>query len=161
LSFCSPAVSLAAALFISAAVASADAGAGDQASSSTATSSLHVAATFAPRSSLQVSTRVLTFHVTDAASAEASLDFTAGTRIPSGTAVELIADADVPSSGQLTLVAGPEGTIPTSLESGTPTAIAHWSGSGLRTGRLTLRLNAPPGVYNIPIALGLSTGTAD
>jgi hypothetical protein len=131
------------------------------ASTSTATSSLHVAATFAPRSSLQVSTRVLTFHVVDSMPAEASVEISAGARLTSGTAVELIAEAGAPASGQLAVVAGPEGTILTSLGSATPTVIAKWSGSGFRTGPVTLRLNAPPGIYNIPITLRLSTGTAD
>ena len=131
------------------------------ASMSTATSSLHVAATFAPRASLHVSTRVLTFHVTSSAPAEASVDIAAGVRLASGTAVELIADADAPASSQLAVVAGLEGTIPTSLGSAAPTVIAKWSGSGFRTGPVTLRLTAPPGVYNIPITLRLSTGIAD
>jgi hypothetical protein len=131
------------------------------ASTSTATSSLHVSATFAPRSSLHVSTRVLTFHVTGSAPAEASVDIAAGVRLASGTAVELTAEADAPASGQLAVVAGLEGTIPTSLGSATATVIAKWSESGFRTGPVTLRLNAPPGVYSIPITLRMSTGTAD
>ena len=120
-----------------------------------------MSATFAPRSSLQVSTHVLTFHVTGSAPAEASVAIAAGVRLASGTAVELLAEADAPASGQLAVVAGPEGTIPTSLGSDTPTVIAKWSESGFRTGPVTLRLNAPPGVYNIPITLRLSPGTAD
>jgi hypothetical protein len=131
------------------------------ASTSIATSSLHVAATFAPRSSLHVSTRVLTFHVTSSAPAEASVDIAAGVRLASGTAVELIAEADAPASSRLAVVAGPEGTLLTPLGSATPTVILKWSGSGFRTGPVTLRLNAPPGIYNIPITLRLSTGTAD
>ena len=128
-----------------------------QAASGAATSSLPVSVTFAPRASLVVSTRVLTFHVTGSTPAEASLDFSAGVRIASGKAVELVADVDAQLPGALTIVAGPEGTTPGSLTAGASTVVATWVGGGLRTGRLTIRLDAPPGIYKILVTLRLKT----
>jgi hypothetical protein len=128
-----------------------------QSSPNTATSSLQVAVTLAPRLSLQQSARVLTFHVTGSEPAEASLDLTAGVRLAAGAVVELVADLVQPVDGALTIVDGFEGTIPTSLTRGTPTVVAKWTGNGLRTGRLTLRLHAAHGVYEIPVTLQLRT----
>ncbi len=70
------------------------------------------AATFAPRSSLRSRPTCCTFHVTDSTPAEASVVFAAGVRLATGTAVELLTEADAPASGALAIVAGPEGTIP-------------------------------------------------
>ena len=126
-----------------------------QAASGTASASLPVSVTFAPRLSLQVSTRVLTFHVTGSSPVEASMELSAGVRIASGSAVELVADVDAQAPGTLTIVAGPEGTIPVSLTAGASTVVAKWVGGGLRTGRLTFRLDAAPGVYSIPVTIRL------
>ena len=126
-------------------------------SPNTATSSLHVAVTFAPRLSLHASARVLTFHVTGSASAEASIDVSAGVRTATGALVELVADVGQPVAGALTIVDGLEGMIPTALTPGTPTVVGKWTGNGLRTGRLTFRLDGAPGVYEIPVTLRLRT----
>jgi hypothetical protein len=129
-----------------------------QSSPNTATSSLQVAMTVAPRLSLHQSARVLTFHVTRSAPAEASIDLSARVRLAAGAVVELVADVVQPVDGALTIVDGFEGMIPTSLTPGTPTVVATWMGNGLRTARLTFRLDGAPGVYDVPINLRLATG---
>ncbi len=124
------------------------------------TATLQVAATFAPRSSVYPSTRVLTFHVTGA-SAEASMDFTAGARVPSGTRVAVIAEVDATLPGALSIVAGPDGTVTGPIPSTAPTVVGSWLGSGRRTGRLTFRLDTAPGVYTVPVNLRLTTDDSD
>jgi hypothetical protein len=128
-----------------------------QSSPNAATSRLQVAVTFAPRLSLHVSARMLTFHVTGSAPAEASIDLSAGVRMATGTVVELVADVGQPVPGRLTIVDGLEGTIPTTLTPG-PTVVAKWMGNGFQTGRLTFRFDGVPGVYEVPITLRLTTG---
>jgi hypothetical protein len=128
-----------------------------QSSTNTATSSLQVAVTFAPRLSLHQSARVLRFHVTGSTPAEASVDLSAGVRLARGAVVELVAEVVQPVEGALTIVDGVEGTIPTSLTPGTPTVVATWMGNGLRTGRLIFRLDSAAGVYDVPITLRLTT----
>jgi hypothetical protein len=120
-----------------------------------ASARLPVSVTVAPRLSLQVSTRVLTFHVTGASPVDASMELSAGVRIASGSAVALVADVDAQVPGTLTIVAGPEGTTPVSVTAGASTVVAKWVGGGLRTGRLTFRLAAAPGVYVIPVTIRL------
>lgn len=131
-----------------------------QAPSGSATATLQVAATFAPRSSVYPSTHVLTFHVTGA-SAEASMDFTAGARVRSGRSVALIAEVAATLPGALSIVEGPEGTVTGPVLTSAPTVIASWLGSGRRTGRLTFRLDTAPGVYTVPVNLGLRTDDSD
>ena len=125
--------------------------------SSTETSNLQVTVTFAPRLSLHQSARVLTFHVTGSAPAEASVDLLAGVRLAAGAVVELVAHVVQPVDGALTIVDGFEGTIPPSLTPGAPVVVATWMGNGLRTARLTFRLDGAPGVYDVPIHLRLTT----
>ncbi len=124
------------------------------------TATLQVAATFAPRSSVYPSTRVLTFHVTGT-SAEASMDFIAGARVLAGTRVALIAEVDVTVPGALSIVAGPEGTVTGPILTSAPTVVASWLGSGRRTGRLTFRLDSAPGIYAVPVNVRLSTDDSD
>jgi hypothetical protein len=131
-----------------------------QSPSGISTATLQVAATFAPRSSVYPSTRVLTFHVTGA-SAEASMEFTAGARVPSGTRVTLIAELDATVLGELSIVAGPEGTVTGPILTSGPTVVASWLGSGRRTGRLTFRLDSAPGVYTVPVNIRLTTDDSD
>jgi hypothetical protein len=127
-----------------------------QAPSGSATATLQVAATFAARSSVYPSTHVLTFHVTGA-SAEASMDFTAGARVPSGTRVVLTAEVAATLPGALSIVEGPEDTVTGPILTSAPTVVASWLGSGRRIGRLTFRLDATPGVYSVPVNVRLTT----
>jgi hypothetical protein len=129
--------------------------AADQGGSATAASSLTVSVTFSPRMTLRAGSELLTFHVVDGTPAEATVDFSAGLRIPTGSVVALAAQADAPMSGVLTVVASDEDSTPVLLTPAEPTDVAQWVGSGLRTGRLTVRLQAPPGVYQVPVRLTL------
>ena len=116
-------------------------------------------ATFVPRRSLQVSTRVLRFEVIDAAiPALATVEFVAGVRTRMGGDVRLLVEvtdsAAVPSgpAGQaLTIVGGTDGIAPGDVSPYAPTVAGRWSGGGLRSGRVTFRLLAVPGVYLVPI----------
>ena len=113
-------------------------------------------ATFAPRTSLQVSSQVLQFHVTEGSiAAEATVEFAAGARTRNGGDVLLVVQAQpLPPGGALgalTMATGTEGTIAASVVQDVPTVVARWVGAGLRTGRVTFRLQAAPGRYEIPV----------
>ena len=118
-----------------------------------ASQAISATATFAPRTSLQVSSQVLQFHVTDGSSvAEASVEFAAGARTRNGGDVMLVVEAPpLPPGGALTMAAGTEGTIATAVVQDAPTVVARWVGAGLRTGRVTFQLKAAPGRYEIPV----------
>ena len=122
------------------------------------TQALSVTASLQPRVSLQVSSGVLQFDVTDATvPATATIDFTAGARAASSSEVRLVVDAlpDVP--GLLTIAGGSEGVAMGELQPETPTIAARWNGGGLRRGRLTFALRAlAPGRYSVPVSLRLA-----
>jgi hypothetical protein len=132
--------------------------AGAQSPAGQATQTLSVTATFQPRVSLQVSSRVLQFDVTDTTvPARATVEFTAGARAASSGEVRLVVDAlqDVP--GVLMIVGGSDGVAIGELQPETPTIAARWIGGGLRSGRLTLALRAlTPGRYSVPVSLHLA-----
>jgi hypothetical protein len=127
-----------------------------------ATQRLTATATFAPRTSLQVSSQVLRFDVTEATvPAMATVEFAAGARTRhSGEVLLVVQVVDrgaVPSGpGQaLTIVGGTDGMIPGGVALDAPTLAGRWAGGGLRSGRVTFRLLAPPGVYSIPVSFRL------
>jgi hypothetical protein len=134
-------------------------GASGQAFAQQVTQSVTATATFGPRTSLQVSSQVLQFHITDASiPVEVSVDFAAGARTRIGGDVRLVVDVTDPvevrpgTTGQaLTIVGGTAGTIAGTLAQDAPVVAARWLGSGLRTGRVTFRLHAAPGRYDIPV----------
>ena len=126
------------------------------------TESLTVSATFQPRASLQVSSHDLRFEVTDATTAAvASLDFSAGVRTGRGDEVRLVIDAVQHISGVLSIAEGPEGTIGGQVSNDEPIVALSWVGGGRRSGRLTFRLLATPGLYTIPINITLTTHARD
>ena len=138
------------------------AGSEGQSSAAQATHSLTATATFAPRTSLEVSSQVLRFHVTDGSTAaEATLSFAAGARTRTDGEVVLvfeIADQGGAPQGALSIVGGSEGTIAGLVQTearDTPSVAARWAGGGMRTGAMTFRLHAPPGQYDIPIKFQL------
>ena len=127
-----------------------------------------VNATFAPRTSLRISTRVLRFDVDspDMPSA-AVVEFSAGARIAAGADIVLSVTpvraihgpggaADVATS--LTFQGEGPGTQGGSLTAAAPAIAARWVGSGLRRGRLVFSLRAgAPGTYTVPLEFVLST----
>jgi hypothetical protein len=135
-----------------------------QGSAPQVTQSVTATATFGPRTSLQVSSQVLQFHVTDAwIPAEATVEFAAGARTRSGGEVLLVVQVRDPerlwpeTAGQsLTIVAGTEGTMAGSVVHDAPAVAARWIGGGLRTGRVTFRLQAAPGQYTVPVTFLLN-----
>ena len=137
------------------------AGSEGQSSAAQATHSLTATATFGPRTSLEVSSQVLRFHITDGSGAEATLSFAAGARTRTDGEVVLvfeIVDQGGAPQGALSSVGGSDGTIagPVQTEArGTPSVAARWAGGGMRTGAVTFRLHAPPVQYDIPVKFQL------
>jgi hypothetical protein len=125
------------------------------------TATVVATATFAPRTSLRVSTQVLRFEVpVGATEGTASVDFSAGVRVSPGSevvlTVEPLRSPDGPGGAadvETVISFSGEGA---GTESGTlrssPSVAARWSGGGLRQGRLVFTLHADaPGVYVIPV----------
>jgi hypothetical protein len=125
-----------------------------------ATQSVSATVSFAPRTALTVSTRTLHFVVTDALTpAASSVEFSAAARTLTDGNVALMADAAgmlaLPSGVSLEIVSGPDGIVPGALSPQQPVVAGRWTGSGVRSGRITFQLRAQPGSYDIPLALFL------
>jgi hypothetical protein len=124
-------------------------------------STVAVVAGFGTRTSLKVSSQILQFAVSDPDEpAVAVIEFSAGARTQTGAdvllTVERLASVDCPEGTPVTFVGDGPGTDPGTLGAGLPTVAARWTGSGLRSGRLTFVLRAPPGTYTIPVRFVLS-----
>jgi hypothetical protein len=123
------------------------------------TQSVTATVTFGPRTTLQVSSQVLHFHVTDPMTpAETSVIFAVGARALKGEDVRLVVEiADPPAAASgasgyaLSVVGGSDGVTTGALTHDAPTVVARWAGGGLRTGRVTFRLEGAPGDYEIPL----------
>jgi hypothetical protein len=137
-------------------------------SAESATASITVTAEFASRTSLKVSSQVLSFQVSDPAqTAVAVVDFSAGARTRSGGDVVLTVEplrsvegpggaADVDTA--VTFSGTGNGTLSGTLQSVNATVAGRWNGSGLRTGQLTFALHASvSGTYTVPVRFVLST----
>ena len=122
----------------------------------------------ATRTSLKVSSRVLHFDVAQPGGlATATLDFTAGARMPAGSDIVLSveplravegpggaadADADLSFTGE------GQGLLSGLVEAAQSTVVGRWQGSGLREGRLIFQLRASAaGSYSVPVRIVLST----
>jgi len=147
-------VGVLAALFVASAMGPLSA----QAPARQVTQSLAASVTFAQRTSLRLSTDVLRFDVTDAATpATATLDFSAGARTASGDEVRLVIDTLSNLPGTLMITDGTGGIKSGEASPIMPTIVARWTGGGLRSGRLTFALRCGiPGRYAVPISLRLS-----
>jgi hypothetical protein len=119
------------------------------------TQAVTATATFGPRIALQVSSQVLHFHVTDpSAPALMSVDFAVGGR--TGKDGELVLAVEVvepPRSSpySLTIAGGSDGVAAGPLAADVPKVVARWPGGGFQSGRVTFRLDAAPGRYEIPL----------
>jgi len=126
----------------------------------TARSSVTVMATFSSRTTLQVSSDLLQFDVTQPQTpATASIDFLAAGRTHAGDVVVLSIEPVVSSPVLSTLSFSGEGEGTRSgIVAGDRLSIAgQWSGSGVRQGRLVFTLRADAaGAFNVPIRLVLS-----
>jgi hypothetical protein len=126
----------------------------------TARSSVTVMATFSSRTTLQVSSDLLQFDVTQPQTpATASIDFLAAARTHAGDVVVLSIEPVVSSLFLSTLSFSGEGE---GTRSGTVAAdrlsiAGQWVGSGIRHGRLVFTLHADAtGAFTVPIRLVLS-----
>ena len=128
------------------------------ASGARVTKNVTATATFAPRTSLRVSTQVLRFHVADEAiAAEAVVEFAAGARTGKDGEVVLVLRTSAEMYGMtLTLSGGTTDTVPGTVANGDGTVIARWVGGGSKSGRLQFLLRAAPGAYAIPVAFELN-----
>src|SRR5262245_20274347 len=120
-----------------------------------------VGASFGTRTSLKVSGETLQFAVSDPdVPAVAAIEFSAGVRTQAGAevmlTVERLPGPDCPEVAALTFRGEGAGTVAGALGAAGPTPVARWTGSGLRTGRLTFLLRAGAGTYNLPIRFVLS-----
>jgi hypothetical protein len=138
---------------VSGSVAGANAAADRDLASATTVASAHVGR----RSSLQVSTSVLIFQVTDnARPAEAVVSFVAAARTAIDGEVRLTMRRAPEAEGMaLTVVGGSEGILPVAV-AGDVTLVARWIGGGRRNGHLRLQLRGAPGTYAIPVNLELN-----
>jgi hypothetical protein len=111
--------------------------------------------TFGPRIMLQVSSQVLHFHVTDpSAPAEASVDFAVAGRTGKAGALVLaveVVEPPGPAPYALAIVGGSGGVAIGALAHDAPKVVARWLGGGFQSGRVTFRLDAAPGRYEIPL----------
>lgn len=124
--------------------------------------------TVATRTSLKVSSQVLQFDVKDpGGTATAALEFAAGTRVASGSAVVLTIEplqgldgpggaADVETA--LSFVGEGDGMLAGSIAAAQSTIVGRWQGSGRREGRVIFKLRAnAAGHYVLPVRFVLST----
>ena len=125
--------------------------------------SVTVVATFSSRTTLQVSSDLLTFDVTSADTpAIASVDFLAAARTHADGPVVLSIDP-LREAGFETAVASlafngdGAGTTSGSVSSHVPTVAGQWIGSGVRRGRLVFALRSSTcGTHIVPIRFVLS-----
>lgn len=124
-------------------------------------STVAVVAGFGTRTSLKVSTEILQFAVSDPDQPSvAVIEFSAGVRTQTGAdvlfTVQRLPSMECPDGAAVTFAGEGLGTIGATLDSMAPTIAARWTGSGLRTGRLTFVLHAAPGTYAVPVRFVLS-----
>ena len=124
-------------------------------------STVAVVAGVGTRTSLKVSSQILPFAVSGTEeSAVAVIEFSAGARTQTGAdvvlTVERLPSVDCPDGTDVTFAGEGRGTTAGTLEPLAPTIAARWTGSGLRTGRLTFVLHAAPGIYTVPVRFVLS-----
>ena len=125
-------------------------------------------ATFAPRPTLTVSSRVLQFRLEPGATeAEATVEFTAAMRARPGDEVVLTIEAAKAIQGPagaadvdavLTFTGQGAGVETAALDTNRAVVAARWFGGGQRRGRLVFTLRASaPGVYTMPVTYLLGT----
>jgi hypothetical protein len=120
--------------------------------------SVVVNANFSTRTSLKVSHQVLQFAVPSAdGTSRVEVDFTAAARTRAGGEVILLVESLGPfddgsqGSADVSFTGEGPGTARGALAVNGATPVARWSGSGLRTGRLTFTLRAAAGRYTVPV----------
>jgi hypothetical protein len=132
-----------------------------------ASGSVQVQAHLASRTSLTVSARTLEFDVAEPGTATVAIEFAAGARVAAGVEVVLSVEPERATLGPggaadvetaLRFDGEGAGTLAGTLAPHAPAVAGRWTGSGLRTGRLTFALHASaPGHYTVPLRFVLST----
>ena len=137
--------------------------AGSASAAETARGSVTIVATFSSRTTLQVSSDLLTFDVTSAQTpATASVDFLAAARTHAGgpvvLSIEPVRDAASESAAaSLAFNGDGAGTTSGSVSALAPTVAGQWIGSGVRRGRLLFALRSSTlGTHIVPIRFVLS-----
>ena len=128
------------------------------AAADSASATVVVNAQFSTRTSLKVSSQMLQFAVGAGDQAPSvAVDFSAAARTQAGGEVMLLIeplggiDGDAEGSAEMTFAGEGQGTARGALAVGGLTPVARWTGSGLRTGRLTFTLRAATGRYTVPV----------
>jgi len=129
----------------------------------TARGSVVVVATFSSRTTLQVSSDLLTFDVTNVETpATASVDFLAAARTHAGGPVVLSIEpageaASESAVASLAFNGDGAGTTSGSVSALAPTIAGQWIGSGVRRGRLVFALRSSAlGTHMVPIRFVLT-----
>ena len=133
-----------------------------------ATASVSVNVHIASRTSLKVSSQVLQFNVLEAGDvATASIDFSAGARVPAGGEVVLTVERlhsldgrSGATDGETTVTFAGIGAGVTSgtIRCDEPSVAGRWQGSGKREGRLVFTMRASAArSYSVPVRFVLST----
>lgn len=119
------------------------------------THTLRATVSFAPRTSLTVSTSTLRFVVTEAGKpAYATLNFSAAARTIADGEVTLVMQMARDAAGAdvvLSISGGSDGVLVGERPDVQGVAAARWNGSGLREGHVTFALSAAPGTYDFPL----------
>ena len=128
------------------------------AADTTASATLVVNAQFSTRTSLKVSSQMLQFAVgAGDQSPSVAVDFSAAARTRAGGEVMLLieplggTDDDAEGGAEMTFAGEGQGTGRGALAVSGLTPVARWTGSGLRTGRLTFTLRGSAGRYTVPV----------
>lgn len=128
------------------------------ADSASASATVVVNAQFSTRTSLKVSSQMLQFAVGAGDPAPSvAVDFSAAARTHAGGEVMLLIeplggiDDGAEGIAAMTFAGEGQGTGRGALAVGGLTPVARWTGSGLRTGRLTFTLRAAAGRYTVPV----------
>lgn len=150
-------------LFPAGVVASLLIGAVNASAAETACGSVTVVASFSSRTALKVSSELLAFDVTSAATAATvSVDFVAAARTHASGPVVLSIDAVPEASSEsnvssLTFNGDGAGTTSGSVTTAAATVAGQWVGSGVRRGRLVFALRSSTlGTHIVPIRFVLT-----
>jgi len=126
-------------------------------SAETISTTVAVVAEFSTVTSLRVSSQTLQFVATQPdCPAVAVVDFVAAARTRQGGEVMLTVEPLAGSEVAVTFTGEGAGLLSGTLASAGTTPVARWTGSGLRTGRLTFSLPQSVGAPTLPVRFVLS-----
>ena len=118
------------------------------------THTLRATVSFAPRTSLTVSTSTLRFVVSEPGKpAYATVNFSAAARTIANGEVTLVMQmtGEAARDVVLSISGGSDGVLVGERPNAQGVIAARWQGSGLREGHVTFALSAAPGTYDLPL----------